>query len=113
MFGFALSGSLVTALLMGAVVGLFSSVFGSLNMTVVQLAVRAEIRGRVMSIMMMTHGLMPLGTLPVSALAEYVGIEAALMFAAGMLLLSMILLGFWIPELRKIDKGHGSQVSIV
>ena len=113
MFGFALSGSLVAALVTGAVVGLFSSVFGSLNMTVVQLAVRAEIRGRVMSIMMMTHGLMPLGTLPVSALAEYVGIEAALMFAAGMLLLSMILLGFWIPELRKIDKGHGSQVSTV
>ena len=103
----------MTAMVMGALVGLFSSVFGSLNMTVVQLAVRAEIRGRVMSIMMMTHGLMPLGTLPVSALAEYVGIEVALMFAAVMLLLSMLLLGFWIPELKRIDKGHGSHVTNV
>ena len=84
-----------------------------MNRGMLQMQVNDEMRGRVMSIDMMTHGLMPLGTLPVSALAEYVGIEVALMFAAVMLLLSMLSLGFWIPELRRIDKGHGSHVSNV
>jgi len=105
--GFALSGSLVLALITGAIVGLFSSVFGSLNMSIVQLAIKPEIRGRVMSIMMMTHGLMPLGVIPVSALAEYVGIDVALMFSAIMLVFSMLALGYFFPDLRRIDKGHG------
>jgi hypothetical protein len=57
--------------------------------------------------MMMTHGLMPFGVIPVSAMAEYVGIDVALMFAAIMLVVSMLLLGYFFPDLRRIDKGHG------
>ncbi|MDA0789339.1 MAG: MFS transporter [Proteobacteria bacterium] len=105
---FALSFNMLMALVIGAVTGLFSSLLGSLNMSVVQLAISSEIRGRVMSIMMMAHGLMPLGVLPVSALAEFVGIDVALMFSAGMLALSMVLLGVFFPDLRRIDRGHGS-----
>ncbi|MDP7576372.1 MAG: MFS transporter, partial [Pseudomonadales bacterium] len=47
---FALTGNLYTALAFGALTGLFSSVFGALNMSIVQLAIKPEIRGRVMSI---------------------------------------------------------------
>jgi len=57
--------------------------------------------------MMMTHGLMPFGVIPVSTLAEYVGIDVALMFAAAMLALSILILGIYFPDLRRIDKGHG------
>jgi MFS family permease len=105
---FALSTNLYLAIVVGAVTGLFSALLGSLNMSVVQMAIPQEIRGRVMSIMMMSHGLMPLGVLPVSALAEFVGIDAALMFSAVMLALSMILLGYFFPDLKRIDKGHGA-----
>ena len=106
---FALSNQLVIAVTIGALTGLCGSVFGAMNMSVVQLAIQPEIRGRVMSIMMMAHGLMPIGILPVSALAEFVGIDVAILFAAVMLALSMWLLGLWFPDLRRIDKGHGEE----
>lgn len=110
--GFAISGNLMMAMLMGAMTGLFGSIFGALNMSIVQLAIKPEIRGRVMSIMMMAFGLMPVGVIPVSALAEYVGIDVALMFSAVMLVFSMLLLGHIFPDLRRIDKGHGDNVLI-
>ncbi|MFP6806009.1 MAG: MFS transporter [Pseudomonadales bacterium] len=106
---FALSESLIIAMATGALTGLFGSVFGALNMSIVQLAINPEIRGRVMSIMMMTFGLMPLGVIPISALAEYIGINVALVCAAIMLVISMLILGYFFPDLRRIDKGHGDQ----
>lgn len=107
--GFAFSGNLMLAMVTGALTGLFGSVFGALNMSIVQLAISPEIRGRVMSMMMMTFGLMPFGVIPISALAEYVGIDVALFCSAILLVISMLLLGFFFPDLRRIDKGHGDQ----
>jgi hypothetical protein len=80
-----------------------------MNMSIVQLAIRPEIRGRVMAILMMAHGLMPLGVLPVSAAAEFIGIETALMLSAFLLGLSMLVLGWVFPDLRRIDRGHGPE----
>lgn len=110
--GFALSGNMILALVTGALTGLFGSVFGALNMSIVQLAISPEIRGRVMSMMMMTFGLMPLGVIPISALAEYVGIDVALFCSAIMLVISMLVLGYFFPDLRRIDKGHGDQALV-
>jgi MFS family permease len=104
---FAISPNLIYAMAFGAISGLFSSIFGSMNMSIVQLAIRPEIRGRVMAIMMMAHGLMPLGIIPVSAIAEFVGIGSALLFSAVMLALSMFLIGYWFPMLKRIDQGYG------
>ena len=85
---------------------------GSLNMSVVQLAVRPEIRGRVMAINMMTHGLMPFFFLPISALAEWLGIAPAL-FASGLLLAAtMLATGRLFPELLRIDKGHSGEAEL-
>lgn len=109
---FAFSGNLWMAMTVGAVSGFFSSIFGAMNFSIVQMAIRPEIRGRVMAIMMMSHGLMPLGIIPISAIAEFIGIDMALLFAACMLALSMYLLGAWIPDLRRIDKGHGPDTLI-
>jgi MFS family permease len=103
---FALTESMPTALLFGAASGLAGSVMGSLNMSVVQLALPDAIRGRVMSIMMMTHGFMPIAVMPISAIAELVGIHAALVIAGLCLAVSMVLIRWWIPELAKIDTGH-------
>jgi MFS family permease len=104
---FALSETLIGALLFGAVTGLFGAVMGSLNMSVVQIALPDAIRGRVMAIMMMAHGFMPLGIIPISAVAENVGIDMALLMAAFLLAGSLLLLRFWMPELAAIDRGHG------
>lgn len=108
---FAFADALWLAMLVGAVIGLCGSLMGALNMSVVQLAVRAEIRGRVMAIMMMTHGLMPIGVIPISALAEFVGIEVAMLVSAVLLAGSMVVLGALFPELKALDRGHGPAAS--
>jgi MFS family permease len=104
--GFALTGSLTMALILGAATGLSGAVMGSLNMSVIQIAIPDEIRGRVMAIMMMAHGFMPLGIIPISAVAEAFGIDIALLLAALLLAVSLIVLRMWIPELIHIDRGH-------
>jgi MFS family permease len=106
---FALSGTLMAAMLFGAITGLFGAIMGSLNMSVVQIALPDEIRGRVMAIMMMAHGFMPLGIIPISAVAENFSIDLALLLSAVLLAGSLFLLRIWIPELANIDKGHGEQ----
>ena len=103
---FALSGSLIAAIVLGAICGLFGAVMGSLNMSVIQITLPDEIRGRVMAIMMMANGFMPLGIMPVSAVAERWGIDLALLLAAVLLGLSLIALRLWIPGLAAIDNGH-------
>jgi predicted MFS family arabinose efflux permease len=106
---FAISESMLAALLFGAATGFFGSVMGALNMSVVQITLPDAIRGRIMAIMMMAHGFMPLGIIPISAVAEFVGIDMALLLAALLLAGSLLLLRWWIPELRHIDRGHGEE----
>ena len=107
--GFALSPHLALAMAFGVFIGAFSSLVGSLNMSVTTLAIAPEIRGRVMAIMMMTHGIMPAGMIPVAVAAEFIGIEVALFASAVFLALSMFAIGVLFPELRRIDKGHAAQ----
>ncbi|MGE0624428.1 MAG: MFS transporter [Pseudomonadales bacterium] len=103
---FALTDNLIGAMFFGAVTGLFGAVMGSLNMSVIQIALPDEIRGRVMAIMMMAHGFMPLGIIPVSAVAEQMGIDLALLLSAVLLGTSLVLLRLWLPGLARIDRGH-------
>lgn len=103
---FALSTTMLAALVFGALAGFCGAVMGSLNMSLVQMTVPDDIRGRVMSIMMMAMGFMPIGMIPISATAEFVGIESALLLAGGLLAVSMVLLRVWIPGIRRIDRGY-------
>jgi len=105
--GFALSPSLAIAMAFGIAMGVFGALAGSLNMSVVTLAIAPDVRGRVMSIMMMSFGIMPVGMIPIAAAAEFAGIASALLGSAVLLAGSMVALGFYFPELRRIDKGHG------
>jgi MFS family permease len=104
---FAVSSWLPAALFFCALIGLCSSMFGNLSGTTIQLSISQDVRGRVMSIMMMTHGLMPLGIIPISSLAEFTGIGPALVVSAVLLLASVLWLNWQFPDLRRIDKGHG------
>jgi len=58
---------------------------------------------------MMAQGLMPIGILPISAVAEKTGIHIALMLAALLLAISMIWIGRAFPDLIRIDKGHAGE----
>ena len=66
------------ALVVIAMIGLISSWNMSLNRGMLQMEVDGYMRGRIMSIDMMTHGLMPLGVFPIAWIAENEGAGTAL-----------------------------------
>ncbi|MDZ7686046.1 MAG: MFS transporter [Gammaproteobacteria bacterium] len=103
---FSLTERVPVALVAVAIVGLFSSMYMAMNMSLVQLAVDQNMRGRVNSILMMSFGLMPIGVIPVGWIAEHHGIDTALAISAGLLALVTILLGLLNPAIRKINRGY-------
>jgi len=103
---FAVSRELLLAVVLAALVGLASSMFMSLIMSLIQISASAEMRGRVMSVTMLTWGLMPLGVLPISFLAERLGIGSALVVSAVALAVLTLLVAFAFPVLRRIDRGY-------
>ena len=84
------------------IIGLISSVYMSLNMTLTQLSAAPEMRGRVMSIMMMTFGLMPIGALPFGTIAEYIGTANSLTISGALLALLILAFGLAYPAFRRI-----------
>ena len=78
-------------------------------MGLTQLLVPDHIRGRVMSIMMMTHSFMPIGLIPISSLAENYGIALAIMLSGALVGLSLIAIRLWLPDLNSIKDDFNSQ----
>jgi len=70
---FAFAPSLHLALVFLALAGASSSIYMTLNGTIVQEICSDEFRGRVSSVYMVTWGLMPLGALPAGILAQAYG----------------------------------------
>ncbi len=70
---FSRSGSYATALPLLFLVGLMSGIFMSLNMTLMQFYSSTEMRGRIVSMAMMTFGIMPLSGVPFGVIAEKMG----------------------------------------
>jgi len=88
-----------------AFVGLLSAINMSMNRSVVQLQVSQEMRGRVMSIDMMSHGLMPLGLLPISWIAENYDVQLGLTVSGAVLAGLTAILWLILKRVRRIDKG--------
>lgn len=83
-----------------AVIGMFSSWNMSLNRGMLQMQVEDHMRGRIMSIDMMSHGLMPLGVFPISLIAEYYGVGAALVTSGFALIAVTLLVALLMPSVR-------------
>jgi len=73
LIGFSASTNLYVSLAILATAGIFHSIAMALNNTLIQLAVRNEMRGRVMAVWQMTQGLQPLGSFPMGLLIAAVG----------------------------------------
>ena len=99
-FSQATSYALAVPLLM--FMGLLSSLVMSLSMTLTQLKSTPEMRGRIMSINMMTFGLMPLSALPFGALAEQIGTPDALGLSGLLLAAFTVLFALAYPSFRRI-----------
>jgi len=99
---FSQSTSYAMALPFILLLGLLSSVFMSLNMTLMQVYSSPEMRGRMMSIAIMTFGVMPLSSVPFGAIAESIGTPNALGLSGVLLAVFTGIFAFAYAQFRKI-----------
>jgi predicted MFS family arabinose efflux permease len=100
---FSQTTTYATALPFLFVAGFMSAIFMALNMTLLQTYSTDEMRGRIMSISMMSFGTMPLSTLPFGAIAEWIGTPNALCLSGAMLMILTAIFTVANPRFRKID----------
>lgn len=100
---FATARSLPVALILMAITGVAQSVYMALNNTLLQTIVPDQYRGRVMSVYMLTWGLMPIGTLPVGIIAQHYGAPLAITLGGAVCALFSLITAIRRPVLRALD----------
>ena len=90
------------ALLAVAAFGWMSSSTMALNRGLLQTQTTFSMRGRVMSIDIMCHGLMPLGAIPIGMVADGFGVQAALLASGALFALAVGGLARWSSSVRRI-----------
>jgi len=101
---FALTPWFYLALVFIALLGFGSMVVTTVNNTAIQLVIPHEVRGRVMSVMLMTFGLMPLGSVPAGIMAERVGAPLVVAVSAGLFIAAAMLVFLLVPAFRSLDR---------
>lgn len=99
---FSISNIFWLSLVLLVGVGIGSTGYMALNNTLIQLKTPSEMRGRVMSLFMMTVGLVPLGTLPSGAIAEVTGVAPVVGVSGAILLVFIIVMIMTQPRMRKL-----------
>lgn len=97
---FALSPSVWLAVPLLLISGWMSAAFLAINQTLVQLNVDDEVRGRVMSVSLLTWGVMPFGQLALGAAADALGAPAAMAWFCLAAILCVALIATRFPQLR-------------
>jgi MFS family permease len=100
---FANIPSLVPVLLLLAVVGAAGNACMVSTNCLLQVHAGERMRGRVMSVYMMTWGLMPLGTLPAGALADRAGVPLVVTLQGALLAAVFVLVGIFWTRLRRLE----------
>ena len=104
---FGLSTEKVWATLWIVAIGGLSAWNMSLNRGLIQMTVSHEMRGRIMSIDMMSHGLMPLGVFPISYVADHYGVGVALQTSGAIFLLLTLVCLAALPSVRRTALSRG------
>ncbi len=84
-------------------IGVISSIHMSMGMTMMQTLAAPEMRGRMMSIGMMTFGAMPLSSLPFGALAERIGTPDSLLLSGALLAVVALAFTLGYPAFRRVN----------
>lgn len=84
-------------------IGAISSVSMSMTMTMMQTLAAPEMRGRMMSIGMMTFGAMPLSSIPFGWLAQSVGTPDSLMISGALLAVVTLIFAVAYPGFRRLN----------
>ncbi len=93
-----------------AVLGWMSSWNMSLNRGMLQMQVDDQMRGRIMSIDMMSHGLMPLGVFPISWIAEQYDVGTALVVSGAAFVVLTLICVMFVPSVRVTDRLRDKRV---
>lgn len=86
--------------------GFMCAIFMAVNQTTLQLNVEDERRGRVMSIYLLTWGMLPLGQLGVGLLADHLGAPRAMAVFCVVAMVAVVAIGVRLPVLLR---GDGSE----
>ncbi|HYJ12891.1 MAG TPA: MFS transporter [Thermomicrobiales bacterium] len=97
---FALAPSVWLAVPLLLISGWMSAAFLAINQTLVQLNVDDEVRGRVMSVSLLTWGVMPFGQLALGAVADAVGAPVAMAWFCLVAILCVVVIAIRFPQLR-------------
>ena len=103
MVAFALSGSFGVALVVIGIQGLASSAYMALNASMIMSYTEEDYYGRVMSIYMMTFGLMLVAVLPMSALVDRMGAPIVVAMAGGAIVAFIAIVSVVFPTHRRLD----------
>lgn len=101
-FGSAQAVWLAAGLIAG--IGWLSAWNMSLNRGLLQTQVSGEMRGRIMSIDMMSHGLMPVGVIPISLIAEHYSVAVALEVTGVVFVVVVAALALFNSSVRRVDE---------
>ena len=93
----------IAALLLMVPLGLGQTARMTLNQALLIEHVGEKFRGRVMSVFMLTWGLMPLGVLPAGLLADWAGVQVSLAVMAALLVAVTGLIYATQPRLRRLS----------
>ena len=86
---------------MMVVVGVFQAAYTTLTSTLFQLNAPPEMRGRAMSLYMLSHASQPIGVLPIGFFGDLVGVQATVTVSASLLISYMLAVLFLFPGFRK------------
>jgi MFS family permease len=104
LIAFALSPFFAVALPMLIVVGLAQMTFMTVNNTVITSVIPDNVRGRVMSVLMMSFGLMPFGAVPAGIAAGVIGTPAVVAIGGVLLIASVLAAYAAFPQFRMLDR---------
>ncbi|HEY7033683.1 MAG TPA: MFS transporter [Thermomicrobiales bacterium] len=109
---FALTPNVAVAAPLLFLAGLMSASFLAVNQTALQFRVDDAVRGRVLSIYLLTWGVLPLGQLAVGALADVVGAPLAVAGACVISLVCIALIARRYPALRQKPGSSAAAVGL-
>ncbi len=100
---FSRAESLPLALLALVGVGGAHIFYASMTNTILQIIVPDELRGRVLSIYMLDHGLSPIGALIAGTSTQFFGAPATLTVMGMAIVLLALIVGWWMPQMRQLE----------
>ncbi|MSQ14659.1 MAG: MFS transporter [Dehalococcoidia bacterium] len=109
----AQSTSFSLSLVLMGLVSVMTVSFGTVNDTILQLIAPDQLRGRIMGVRLVIHGLAPFGLLPMGILAQAFGVPFAVTLGAALYATAIVLVALIIPQLRNYtweDKPASSPV---